>query len=287
MRRIVVFIAIIALGLCINPCLSSSQNLRNINKQATKPIHSTTSSSNNSTSKTSSSSTTNRSTTSSSSTTSNFKTYYLCWGTSYQGAAWVGEGKNAKQVQIKINGNSLTFREHGKDVSLSFAIEKDGVKRYRGSTSLFGYWVDVINGGKALKVYHFMPDFSAMTSEEYLVPTTAERDRNIAENRSKTRNADHSIPVPNQNSNYTGSGDAKLRYPEYQKYNDKNGKWDDKKYRQETQRTCNLCNGTGINPNREYSANGRSAMHNNAGDKCSICGHYDKHYHNRCPSCRR
>ena len=285
MRRVVILILTLSFGLFTNPSILSSQNLRNINRQATQPINSTKKASNSSTSKTSNSNTSSRQTTTASA--SSFKTYYLCWGSSYQGAAWVGEGSNAKQIQIKINGNNLTYRENGKDVTLPFAIEKNGIRRYRGSTNNSGYWIDVIYGGEAIKIYHFMPDFSAMTYEEYLVPTTAERDRNIAENRSKTKSGDYTTPIPNHNNNHTGSSEAKLRYPEYQKYNDRNGRWDDKKYRQETQRTCNLCNGTGINPNREYTANGRSAMHNNTGDKCPICGHYDKHYHDRCPSCQR
>lgn len=225
--------------------------------------------------------------TSQSSSSGNGKTYYLAWGTSASNAAWVGEGANAKQISIRISGNNATFKEGGRSVTVPFYIEKNGIRRFMGKDNVGGYWVDVHNDGKYASVYKFTSDFSIMSSHEFYASSTEERDRMITQNRSYTRQG-NPANVPTVNRQITsGSGDAQLRYPEYQKYNDKRGNFDNRKYQQQTQAKCSLCGGTGLNPYPTYSAGSRSEMHNNAGEKCHICGRWDKHYHDRCPSCRR
>ena len=216
---------------------------------------------------------------------------------------------NTWQVAPSTNGFAVPGSGMG-DYSPVFHISPNRVT----ATGNYGYKVDFIynyshtdNKGNRHYIYEdnnsplkwkmeleINKDYTSLNLTSYMfgrVNTTTnyvsdpkQRQQIIAQNKGNVRLVQspnmHDDPTPSTNNN-----ELDLRYPEYNKYKDKNGKWSDKKYKQITRANCTYCHGTGIDPHSQSSASSRSAMHNNRGNKCGICGQYTYHFHDRCPSC--
>lgn len=223
------------------------------------------------------------------------KDFYNTYGIGSNGGFWiVGNGLQNQCLKLRITNSQITLSGSATPYQNNMIYyykgkNKDGSLRYQGVTNI-GFGVKHIND------INLSSDHSRFTLVTYsgtqwttstlFVSSVNERDRLIKDN---LRNYQAGAQMPYTNSsNQNNNSDWRdnLRYPEYQRYNDKRGNFDNRKYQSTQQTKCRVCGGTGINPYPDTSpAGSRIARYHDGKGKCSICGKYYKHHHDKCASC--
>lgn len=212
-----------------------------------------------------------------------------------QSGFWVpGNGIQSREGVAHVTNSQITFSGNLPHYNLVYryvSTDKDGNRHYEATRQITNALKEkieiVINSSRT--ALNFNTHFGgSLTTVHNFVTDPNLRKKIIAQNQGNVHALDPTqLPgwPGNNNSVLDQPSTAERRYPEYDKYNDRNGKWSDKKYKQITRANCNSCHGTGISPYPSSSAGSRSAYHNMRGSKCPYCGQHTYHFHDRCASC--
>lgn len=221
------------------------------------------------------------------------RTFYNTWAYHPSGNGfWVaGKGLSERNPTFNITDSKIIISgDWGKyNIIPEFNFVKsnsDGSRLYRQlGDDMMNIEIVVSKDKNSLNLITYILKTDKVNTIENFVSDPQLRKEIIASNSDGVRNVDYSLLNNNiMTPDYNPS--TRLRYPEYNKYNE-NGKFSDRKYNEVTRANCTHCKGTGISPIPVTSAGSRSAYSNDAGHRCPYCKELSRHWHNRCSTCSK